>query len=106
MNILISAQQIRDRVDELGAEIAMDFHGKKLTVVGVLTGCLVFLADLIRRLNHPLQVALIEASSYRGASVIPGKLVHENNRVAGSGLFVVEADAVIGGEVGHRGSYM
>lgn len=75
MNVLISAQQIRDRVDELGAEIATDFAGKRLTVVGVLTGCLVFLADLIRRLNHPLQVALIEASSYRGAATTPGELV-------------------------------
>lgn len=78
MNVLISAQQIRDRVDELGAEIAADFHGKKLTVVGVLTGCLVFLADLIRRLNHPLQVALIEASSYRGTATTAGKLeIHD-----------------------------
>ncbi len=78
MNVLISAQQIRDRVDELGAEIAMDFHGKKITVVGVLTGCLVFLADLIRRLNHPLQVALIEASSYRGNATTAGTLeIHD-----------------------------
>jgi len=75
MNVLISATQIRDRVDELGAEIAADFHGKQITVVGVLTGCLVFLADLIRRLNHPLQVAFLEASSYRGTATSAGTLV-------------------------------
>ncbi len=75
MNVLISATQIRDRIDELGAEIAADFHGKKITVVGVLTGCLVFLADLIRRLNHPLQVSFLEASSYRGTATSAGTLV-------------------------------
>lgn len=74
MNVLISAEQIRERVDALGAEIGVDYAGRNLTVVGVLTGSLVFLADLIRRLNHPLRVALIEASSYRGATTTAGEL--------------------------------
>lgn len=74
MNVLISADRIRERVDALGAEIAADYEGKPLTVVGVLTGCLVFLADLIRRLNHPTHIALIQASSYRGTATSPGEL--------------------------------
>ncbi|CAN5363113.1 hypoxanthine phosphoribosyltransferase [soil metagenome] len=75
MQILISSTQIRERVEDLAAEIAADFAGKKVTVVGVLTGSLVFLADLIRRMNLPLQVALIEASSYRGQTTTAGELV-------------------------------
>ncbi len=40
------------------------------------------------------------------AAIIPGKLMDEDDRVAGPDLFVIEADAVIGGEVGHRSSYI
>lgn len=75
MKVLISADRIRERVDELGAEVAADYDGKALTVVGVLTGCLVFLADLIRRLNHPTHIGLLQASSYRGTATRPGELV-------------------------------
>ncbi len=75
MEVLISSDRIRDRVDELGAEIRADFDGKPITVVGVLTGCLVFLADLIRRLNHPTHIALLQASSYRGSSTTAGELI-------------------------------
>jgi hypoxanthine phosphoribosyltransferase len=74
MDVLISADRIRERVDELGAEIATDFGDRPITVVGVLTGCLVFLADLIRRLNHPTHIALMQASSYRGTATSPGQL--------------------------------
>jgi hypoxanthine phosphoribosyltransferase len=75
MKILITEDRIRERVDALGAEIAADFDGRPLTVVGVLTGCLLFLADLVRRMNHPTQIALIQASSYRGTATRPGELV-------------------------------
>jgi len=75
MKILITEDRIRERVDALGAEIAADFADRPLTVVGVLTGCLLFLADLVRRMNHPTQIALIQASSYRGTSTRPGELV-------------------------------
>jgi hypoxanthine phosphoribosyltransferase len=75
VNVLIAENRIRERVDALGAEIAADYHGRPVTVVGVLTGCLVFLADLIRRLDHPTQIALIQASSYRGTATTAGELV-------------------------------
>jgi hypoxanthine phosphoribosyltransferase len=74
MDVLIPADRIRERVDELGAEITTDFDGKPIMVVGVLTGCLVFLADLIRRLNHPTHIALLQASSYRGTATTAGEL--------------------------------
>lgn len=74
MRVLISEEQIRRRVDELAAEIARAYGGRPLTIVGVLTGCLVFLADLIRRLDLPLKIALVQASSYRGAGTAAGAL--------------------------------
>src|SRR5262249_8454928 len=48
MRVLIPEYQIRRRVDEVAAQIAGAYSGQPLTIVGVLTGCLVFLADLIR----------------------------------------------------------
>ncbi len=75
MQVLISAEQIQRRVDELAREIAAAYpHREPVTIVGVLTGCLVFLADLIRRLDLPLRIALIQASSYRGPNTQPGEL--------------------------------
>ena len=93
MQILIPEDRIRERVDALGVEIAADFAGRPLTVVGVLTGCLVFLADLIRRLNHPTQIALIQASSYRGDSTTPGELVVQDQMlpdVRGKDLLLID----------------
>jgi hypoxanthine phosphoribosyltransferase len=72
--VLISAEDIQRRVDAVAAEIAAAYEGRPVTIVGVLTGCLVFLADLIRRLDLPLRVALVQASSYRGAATTPGTL--------------------------------
>jgi hypoxanthine phosphoribosyltransferase len=74
MEVLISAERIRARVEELAAEIARAYEGRPVTVVGILTGCLVFTADLIRRIDLPLRVAFVTASSYRGAATVPGKL--------------------------------
>lgn len=75
MDVLISAEQIRARVDELAADIRAAYAGRPFTVVGILTGSMVFLADLIRRIDLPLQIGLIQASSYRGTATTPGELV-------------------------------
>lgn len=74
MQVLVTAEQIHARVDELGAEIRAGYTAP-FSVVGVLTGSLIFLADLIRRIDRPLQVGLIQASSYRGAVTTPGDLL-------------------------------
>ena len=75
MEILIPADRIQTRIDELGREIAAAYpNHEPVTIVGVLTGCLVFLADLIRRLEMPLKIALVQASSYRGSATTSGQL--------------------------------
>ena len=74
MEVLIAADRIEARVGELAAEIANAFDGKPVTVVGILTGCLMFTADVIRRIDLPLRVAFITASSYRGETFVPGRL--------------------------------
>ncbi len=74
MDVLIAAERIDARVRELAAEIARAYEGKPVTVVGILTGCLMFTADLIRRIDLPLRVAFITASSYRGETTTSGRL--------------------------------
>src|SRR5687768_15337674 len=74
MRVLISAEQIHGRVAELAKEIAPHYRDRPLTIVGVLTGSLMFLADLVRRLDLPLRIGFIQASSYRGSATTPGEL--------------------------------
>jgi hypoxanthine phosphoribosyltransferase len=75
MEVLIPAEKIRERLDELAAEIVRAYEAKPpVTVVGILTGCLIFVADLIRRIDLPLRVAFVTASSYRGTATTTGIL--------------------------------
>ena len=66
---LIDASKIANRVEQLGRQITRDYHGKDLVVIGVLKGCVVFLADLIRHIDLPLEVEFLSASSYTAGSV-------------------------------------
>lgn len=63
---LFEADEIREAVEQLGQRIARDYAGKPLTVLGVLTGSIILLADLVRAVDRPLTMGLIRASSYRG----------------------------------------
>jgi hypoxanthine phosphoribosyltransferase len=74
MDVLISADRIAARVDELAAEIARVYAGQPVTVLGVLTGSVVFLADLIRRIDAEVRIGFLKASSYRGETTVPGEL--------------------------------
>lgn len=74
MQILITESDIQARVRELGAQLSEQYKGRPLTVLGVLTGSIVLLADLIRATSIPLRVALIEASSYGGTRTEAGQL--------------------------------
>ena len=74
MKRLIDEPDIRAQVTALGRKLADEYRGRPLTVIGVLTGSIVLLSDLIRCIDLPLRVALIQASSYRGAATSPGGL--------------------------------
>lgn len=74
MKVILTETEIRAGIGLLAHTVAREYHEKPLTVLGVLTGSLIFLSDLIRQLNLPLQVGLIQASSYRGRAITPGLL--------------------------------
>ncbi|HVU90350.1 MAG TPA: hypoxanthine phosphoribosyltransferase [Pirellulales bacterium] len=73
MRQLLDEEQLREGVGRLAEEINGHYQGRPLTIIGVLTGSVVLLADLIRLLDMPLKVGLVQATSYRGATT-PGEL--------------------------------
>jgi hypoxanthine phosphoribosyltransferase len=76
--VLLHAEQIRARVSELGAQITADYEDKHLLLVPVLKGAIVFVADLLREIELPVQIEFLSSSSYgektesNGAPVLSG----------------------------------
>ena len=68
VDVLIPEAELRARVRALGAEIARDYAGRSLVVVGVLKGSFIFLADLVRAIDLPLVVDFVGISSYEGTA--------------------------------------
>ena len=69
--ILFHEGTILVRLDELAARITEDYREKELTVVAVLNGSLIFMADLLRRVPLPLRVARRRSSPGRRAGELP-----------------------------------
>jgi hypoxanthine phosphoribosyltransferase len=72
---LLSKEQLHDGVAAMAARIEQAYEGRQLTIIGVLTGSVVLVADLIRHIDQPMRVGVIQASSYRGATTTRGDLV-------------------------------
>ena len=64
LEILIPGEKIEQRIRDLGAEIARDYSGRNPLLIGVLKGACVFLSDLMRAADIPLNVEFIAISSY------------------------------------------
>ena len=75
--ILIHTTTILSRIDEVANEITADYRGKELTVVVVLNGALMFVADLLRRIPLPLKLDCISVSSYHGGTQTSGQVVFD-----------------------------
>ena len=73
MKVLLSKEELHDGVRRWRRSGA--FEGRQLTIVGVLTGSVVLVADLIRHIDQPMRVGVIQASSYRGATTTRGDLI-------------------------------
>jgi hypoxanthine phosphoribosyltransferase len=64
--ILFHESTILSRLDELAHDITTDYRGKDVTVIAILNGSFIFVADLLRRIPLPLQVDCLGVSSYHG----------------------------------------
>jgi hypoxanthine phosphoribosyltransferase len=91
MRVLVSAEEIQSSIERLAAEINQREAGRPLTVIAVLTGSIIFLADLVRKLEMPLRVGVIQTRSYagteRGSLAVNSDMLPE---VAGRDVLVID----------------
>jgi hypoxanthine phosphoribosyltransferase len=71
---LLSETQIQARVEELGAQLAKDYAGKELVVVGLLNGVFPFIADLVRAMDLDFDVSFMQVTSYGGGMESTGEV--------------------------------
>lgn len=62
--VLLTEQMLKDKVAELGAAITRDYADKEIFAIGILRGAVVFMADLIRAIERPVQIDFMAVSSY------------------------------------------
>ena len=90
--ILLSEAQIQARIAELGAQITKRYENQELICIGVLKGCFMFMADLVRRLNLPVSVDFMVISSY-GNGTEGGEIVVKKDlscNIEGKHVLIVE----------------
>ncbi len=66
IKVLISSSRIKNKVNKIAQQINKDFKNKKLVVVSVLSGSVIFCSDLIRKLNVDFEIDFIRVASYKG----------------------------------------
>lgn len=74
-HVLVSEEQLRAKVTELGARISRDYAGRQLLLVSILKGSVVFMADLMRAITIPCSIDFMVVSSYGGANTTSTGLV-------------------------------
>ncbi len=91
--VVVSSEQISQRISQLAEQITADYQDKELMIVGVLTGSFVFLADLLRKLDLPCVVDFIAANSYGTDTTSAGQIRIEKDlsvAVKGRDVLIVE----------------
>ncbi|MCY6483592.1 hypoxanthine phosphoribosyltransferase [Clostridium aestuarii] len=73
-NILISEEQIQERIKELGAKISSDYKGKNLYVLSLLRGSFIYTADLVRHITVPTKIGFMTTSSYGNGETTSGNV--------------------------------
>ena len=92
--VLLSEEQLQEIVKKLGAEITRDYEGKKLVIVSVLKGSVIFMADLMREIKIPCSIDFMAVSSYGSGTKTSGvvRIIKDldTDVVQGSDLLIVE----------------
>lgn len=91
--VLFDERTIRQRLDEIAAQITTDYQNRELTVLAVLNGSLIFAADLLRRIPLPLKLDCLSAASYHGGTATTGEVIFKQVAlpdVAGRHLLILD----------------
>lgn len=67
-HVLVTEEQLKEKVAELGVQISRDYAGKELLLVSILKGAVVFMADLMRAISIPVKIDFMVVSSYGGTN--------------------------------------
>ena len=93
-HILVTEEQLKAKVNELGAQITRDYAGRNLLLVSILKGSVVFMADLMRAIQMPCGIDFMVVSSYGGANTTSTGLVKIvkdlDQDLSGKDLLIVE----------------
>ena len=92
-SIIISEQQLRSRIAELGAQISVDYAGERVLLVAVLRGAALFMADLARQITVPVEIDFMAVSSYGSSTKSSGVvriLKDLDEQIEGRHVLVVE----------------
>jgi hypoxanthine phosphoribosyltransferase len=93
LRVLITREEIETAVERLAVEIRKDYRGKDLLLIGILKGSFMFMADLIRHLDLPLEIEFVQLSSYGAGKKSSGRvrMVHGlGTPIGGRDVLVVE----------------
>ena len=91
--VLVSAEHLKAKVAELGAQISRDYAGKNLVLVSILKGSVVFMADLMRAVSIPCNIDFMVVSSYGGSNTTSGlvKIIKDlDGDLSGKDVLIVE----------------
>jgi len=92
-SVLITQDKIKQAVAKLASEVSRDYQGKQPLLIGILKGSFVFMADLIRELDLPVEVDFVKLSSYGAGTETSGKVKVVqglNTKIKGRDVLVVE----------------
>lgn len=68
IQVMLTKEEIAKKVREVGAKITEDFKGREVMLIGVLKGSFIFMADLVRAIDMPIEMDFIVAKSYSGTT--------------------------------------
>lgn len=91
--VLVTEEEIETKVKELGEQINKDYEGRNLMLVGILKGAVIFMSDLARNINMPVEMDFMAVSSYGDSSTSTGvvRLLKDlDSSIEGKDILIVE----------------
>lgn len=93
VEVLFTEEVVRLKIKELAREITRDYAGQEIMVVGILKGAFIFMADLVREIDLPLQLDFMDVSSYGNSTVSSGEvriMKDLDDSIEGKNVLIVE----------------
>lgn len=93
LKVLVTEQQLQEKIQEIGAQITADYQGKNLLLISVLKGSVIFMADLIRSIDTYCQIDFMNVSSYGNQTTSSGtvKIIKDLDiNITGFDVLIVE----------------